>query len=132
MSAAIIYSAATGRVRRIIVPSGNVPTHSGELVVTVTDAQYQAFAGNNQIQAFVNTLTGKSPSGDRYVSVDANNNVLGAFIADPLCGDVAPQVGATFTAHATANSGDLLWGGTLLPKQPLGIKRSQARNYPLP
>lgn len=140
MSVDIVYSTATGRVRRVIVPSANLPRHSGELVSTVPDAQYQGFTDSDAIQGFINSVTGFAPSGDRYVSVDANHNVLGAYIADPAAGDIAPQAGATLVAHATANPGDLLWGGTLLPSTPVIFRSAElgnlnqygSRNQPLP
>jgi hypothetical protein len=132
MSADIVYSIATGRVRRIVTPSSHLTNHSGEEQLTVATAQYQAFAGPDDIQAFVNTSTGLTPSGDRYVSVDASFNVLSAHIADPACGDVAPQTGLPLVAHATANTRDLLWGGNVLPNAPLAVARHQNRNQPLP
>lgn len=110
--------------------------HAGEAQLTVSTAQYNSFAGLNDIQAFVNISTGKTPTGDRYVSVDASHNVLSAHIADPSCGDVAPQTGGSLVVHATANPRDLLWGGNLLPNIPAGptITRAVARhrNEPLP
>jgi hypothetical protein len=133
MSADIVYSIATGRVRRIVTPSSNLPKHSGEAQLTVSTAQYQAFSGPDAIQAFVNVSTGKTPSGDRYVSVDQSFNVLSAHIADPACGDVAPQAGRLpLVAHATANVGDLLWGGNLLPKSSQIVARPKNKNQPLP
>ncbi len=139
MSVDIGYSIRTGRLRWIVVPSANLQRHSGEGQLTVSDAQYQGFAaGTDAIQAFVNGVTGLTPSGDRYVSVDASHNVLSAHIADPASGDVAPQTGLPLVAHATANAGDLLWGGNLLPNAPLSKPvllsgpKHRNKNQPLP
>lgn len=130
MSADIVYSSATGRVRRIITPSSNLARHAGEAQLTVSTAQYNAFADFNAIQAFVNTSTGITPSGDRYVSVDSSFNVLSAHIADPTSGDTAPQIGASLIANAAAKVQDILWVGNLLPNTPLTSHRN--RNQPLP
>jgi hypothetical protein len=132
MSADIVYSIATGRVRRIVTPSSNLATHSGEGQLTVSTAQYQLFTGPNDIQTFVNTSTGLTPSGDRYVSVDQSFNVLSAHIADPGCGDVAPQTGLPLVAHATANARDLLWGGNVLPNAAHLQAKHRNKNQPLP
>ncbi len=133
MSADIIYSIATGRLRRVVTPSSNLVKHSGEGQLAVSTAQYNSFAGLDDIQAFVNALTGLTPSDDRYVSVDASYNVLSAHIADPACGDVAPQTGSSlFVVQAIANAGDLLWdGANVLRNKPLSAS-VRHRNQPLP
>lgn len=137
MSVDVVYSAATGRIRRIVIPSGGA-VHAGETVLAVSDAQYNAIADLNTLQTLVNTTTSKTPSGDRYVSVDESKNVLGVYIADPACGDVAPLPSASLVVHATANRGDLLWGNQVLPNTPLGshenkiVFRNTFRNTPLP
>lgn len=137
----IVYSAASGRVRRIIVPSGGPALAGGEALLTVSQATYLGFADLNAVQAFVTSSTGKTPANDRYVAVDASNNVLSVHIADPACGDVAPRAGASLVAHATANPGDLLWNGKLIPNTPVtrlppntqtSRLRPHARNSPLP
>lgn len=126
MSVDIIYSIATGRVRRIIAPSSGHPLHAGEAILKATDSQYLAFTSPGAIQSFVNAATGKVPSGDRYVLVDNGSNVVNAVIADPLSGDTAPA-GLTLVAHATATRGDLWLGGRLLPNTPLANAGSRQR-----
>jgi len=107
---AIVYSAATGRVRRVIDPNAAVPNvitflaqakaRPGEAVMAYT----KQGGGADTLaawQAAVTTLTGKTPTNDRYCVIDANNNIVGVVNADPLCGDAVPN--CTLVAHATAD-----------------------------
>lgn len=134
MSVDVIYSRATGRVRRIINPSSPIAIHSGELRLVVSTIQYQSFKGLSDIQSFVTMATGKTPSDDRYVAIDASYNVLSVHIADPTCGDIALQSRASLAIHSSANVHDLLWGrNNALPNRPLSNQISVLhRNQPLP
>lgn len=106
----IVYSVATGRVRRVLDPQKVVPNvvqflaqanlRAGEAAMVYTKT------GANNIsawQAAVNAQTGKTPSGDRYCVIDAGNNIVGVVIADPTCGDGYPS--CTLVAHPTACPG---------------------------
>jgi hypothetical protein len=106
----IVYSAATGRVRRVLDPQKIVPNvvafltqanlRAGEaaMVYTKTGADHV-----NAWQAAVTALTGKTPSGDRYCVIDAGNNIVGVVVADPACGDGFPN--CTLAAHPAAAPG---------------------------
>jgi hypothetical protein len=96
---AIIYSKATGRVRRVLDPQANVPNviaflaqagaQTGEGVIVYTK-QGGGADTLNAWQAAVNTVTGLSPStGDWYCGVDGSNNILWWGIADPALDSVA-------------------------------------------
>lgn len=95
----IVYSLATGRVRRVIDPQENVPSAlafleqcgivSGEGRIV-----YNKLGGGQDTlaawQAAVNNVTGKNPDSaqsDWYCVIDANNNIATSIIADPTCGD---------------------------------------------
>jgi hypothetical protein len=98
---AIIYSKATGRVRRVFDPQANVPNViaflsqagalSGEGVIAYTKQ------GNDTIlawQAAVNAVTHLDPDAaqaDWLAIVDAQNVIQGALIGDLLCGDQSPS-----------------------------------------
>lgn len=103
----IVYSVATGRVRRVVGPQKIVPSviqflaqanlRAGEAAMVYTKT------GNDNVnawQAAVNAKTGKTPSGDRYCVIDAGNNIIGVVIADPACGDGVPN--CTLVAHPIA------------------------------
>lgn len=101
----VIVSAATGRIRwhtdaghakAELQPS--LVAGKGETVLLLDDAQYGDLAA---LQATVSALTGLIPANDRYALVDATitdptvinttGNVIGAIVADPLCGDAVPH-----------------------------------------
>jgi hypothetical protein len=100
----VIYSKATGRVRRTWDPNVAVPNvllliaqcgaQPGEGVVVYN----KAGGGQDTLltwQAAVNAVTGKSvvvgvDAGDTYAIVDSNNNIVNVVAADPACGDVVP------------------------------------------
>lgn len=101
----VIVSAATGRIRWHTDaghPKAELQTslvaRKGETVLLLEDAQYGDLAA---LQATVSALTGLMPANDRYAIVDATitdptvisatGNVIGAIIADPLCGDAVPN-----------------------------------------
>lgn len=106
----IVYSVATGRVRRVVDPQAAVPNviqflAQAKLGPGEAAMVYTKTGTDNVIawQAAVNAKTGKTPTGDRYCVIDAGNNILGSLIADPACGDSVP--GCTLAAHATAGPG---------------------------
>jgi len=106
---AIIYSVATGRVRRVIDPQANVPNVIqflaraggllGEAVLVYTKIGQDDL---NAWQAAVNAHTGRIPANDRYCIIDQTNAIVGAVIADPSCGDGYPN--CILVAHPTADS----------------------------
>lgn len=107
---AIVYSVATGRVRRVIDPNAIVPNVIAFLAQAKAGAGEAVMVYNKQgsgadtlaaWQSAVTTLTGKTPANDRYCIIDANNNIIGSLIADPSCGDAVPN--CTLVAHATAD-----------------------------
>ena len=100
----IVYSVATGRIRRFM--SSN---RSGELSkVAIADGEaFMKIAPQSggfdldSLQGMVNVQTGKTPADDRYVVIDSVGNIVGAILADPLCGDSLP--GCSLIAHALAD-----------------------------
>jgi len=104
----IIYSKATGRVRRVIDPNaavanaiqfiaqGKAGPNEGTLLYTK-----QVTNDLNAWQAAVTAATSKVPASDRYCIIDANNNIVGAILADPLCGDAVPN--CTLVQHDIAD-----------------------------
>jgi len=94
---AIIYSKATGRVRRVVDPQVNVPNviaflaqagaQTGEAVLIYTKQGQDTLTA---WQAAVNAHTGLSPDitqTDWCCGVDAQNNIAAWFIGDPACND---------------------------------------------
>jgi hypothetical protein len=99
---AIIYSVATGRVRRVVDPQANVPdviaflnsagAGLGEAVLVYTKT------GNGQDtliawQAAVNAHTGLNPDTtqtDWLAIIDTNNLIVGCLIGDLSCADSSP------------------------------------------
>jgi hypothetical protein len=94
MIQAIIYSAATGRVRRVVDPRSDALTvqdHIGRgeahLIYTKLGAGQDT---RDAWQAAVNAHTGLSPDvtrDDWYVYVDAEGAIQSCGTGDPLCGD---------------------------------------------
>jgi hypothetical protein len=68
----------------VVVGTSNFAGHlgPGEALLTVTDGQYASFSGQSDAQAYVNSVTGKVPSGDRAVMVDDAGNVVSVHRAD--------------------------------------------------
>lgn len=107
--AAIVYSAATSRVRRVIIPDkdaelGSVTVGKGEAVILVDRASMSVLA---KAQSIVTAKTGVVPTNDRYVVVPSGKGVqpvTAVVIADPDCGDIVP--GADLIQHDTA---DVTW-----------------------
>jgi hypothetical protein len=106
----VIYSAATGRVRRVIRPNplpqdlANYMAKSivaGEAAYIDNQADSPAPPVLDPLQDRTNAITGKVPAGDRYVLVNAGNQIVGVRTLDPACGDIVP--GARLIAHDTAD-----------------------------
>lgn len=110
MIQAIVYSVATGRVRRVVDPQVNVPNvvaflaqakaGAGEAVLVYTK-QGNGLDNLLSWQAAVTAHTGVTPANDRYCVIDANSKIVSAIIADPACGD--GYAGHTLVAHANAD-----------------------------
>ena len=109
---AIVYSVATGRVRRVLDPKASVPNvlaflaqagaGTGEAVLVYTK---QGSGADTAIawQAAVNAHTGlsvafpaNSTAIDWYCGIDGSNLIKWWGLADPACGDSVP--GLTFIA----------------------------------
>lgn len=106
---AIIYSKATGRVRRVLDPETNVPNviaflasagaGTGEAVIVYTK-QGNGADTLSAWQATVNAHTGLSPDTtqtDWLCAIDQNNNIVGWLIGDIACNDSSP-LGALVSA----------------------------------
>ena len=126
---AVVYSNATGRVRRVVDPAPADPASAcqsaGEAVLlmrkrlgrpnTLLDWQVLASraAGKRPIplhptvDAHVTATAGVplADAQDRYCVIDARGNIVGVVIADPACGDLGEHhgVGCTLVAHPTAD-----------------------------
>lgn len=99
MVQAIVYSVATGRVRRVVDPQANVPNilaflasvaaKAGEATLVYT----KQGAGADTLPAWqttVNAHTLLDPDvlkADWYCGVDALNAIKWSGVCDPLCGD---------------------------------------------
>lgn len=108
MNTHVVYSARTGRIRRIIFDDKLTNT---EMLVNFPIANGEAVAQNivdpnvslEELQTILSDLTGIVPSDDRYVLVTQAGNITGAIIADPDAGDSVSR--HTLVAHATADIG---------------------------
>lgn len=102
---AVIYSKATGRIRWQFHPDNDEQLNDIKLL----DGEEVKFFNNSEkcllqdLQSKLNLKTKKVPTNDRYVIVDKDNNVIGAIIADPLCGDKIKD--CELVAHKTATIG---------------------------
>lgn len=119
---ALIYSADTGRLREWVVPDDdseiipysppNPPPRSGLAVLVITRDQYVEAGDLNGLQGLINNVTGKTPeTDDRYILVDAGENVAHVAFACPLCGDVAPP-GLEMRKHPAATLGAFFVGSS--------------------
>lgn len=131
---AIVYSKATGRVRRVVDPEADVPNviaflaqakaGAGEAVLVYTKA------GNGQDtlaawQAAINVHTGLNPDtaqADWYVEVDSQNNILTWHIADPACGDLPTIAGATLVQAPWGTDSRWTYNGTTFTAPPIVAK----------
>jgi hypothetical protein len=118
----IVYSVATGRVRRVIDPQGaledvallvkhaNVGPGEAGLVYIKQGAgldQRQSW------QAAVTAHTGLTPADDRYCLIDASNRIVSVTLGDPACGD--GYAGCTLVAHSAADPGWTYSEGVFTP-----------------
>ena len=108
MNTHVVYSARTGRIRRIIFDDKltntemlvNFPITNGEAVAqNIADPNVSL----EELQTILSDLTGIVPSDDRYVLVTQAGDITGAIIADPDTGDSVSR--HTLVAHATADIG---------------------------
>lgn len=135
---ALVYSAATGRLRWWLVPDDDSQiasfqsSNAGEAVVVVSRTQYENAGGVVGLQALVNAASGKSPViEDRYVDIDAGGNVALVAFACPNCGD-APAAGFTRVLHATATPGSFFVGSTCFTPRIRARKRGRYRRLRQP
>lgn len=109
----IVYSSKTGRIRSIVRPDkdadlNGIRVGTGEALLKTVNANYGEL---ETLQSFLNIQTGLVPLNDRYAIVDGLGNVVGAVVADPLCGDAI--VGFQLISHPLAVPGwhwDLIGG----------------------
>lgn len=127
---AIVYSIATGRVRRVIDPQASVPNVIAFLAQAGASAGEAVLVYNKQgngadtlpaWQAAVNAHTGLTPAGDLYLVVDAAGLIIDAFIGDPLCGDA--RSGCTLLQGPYVIGGTYLAGVYTPPVYPAGPVR---------
>lgn len=109
----IVYSAATGRARRLIIPDadgqlGFHPRGAGEALLIVTPEQ---LAASNE-QSLVTGATGLTPSNDRYAQIDGDGNVAAAHVLDFACNDHLLPFFSGFTLIAHPNAGPGWWRGS--------------------
>jgi hypothetical protein len=117
---AVIYSKATGRIRWEFHPDddsqlNDIKLLDGEDVLILKNSEKVILP---DLQDKLNKKTGKVPKDDRFAVVDQLGNVVGAIIADPLCGDSVPS--CQLIAHAEASPGWKLDKGVL--KEPIDIQ----------
>jgi len=98
----VVYSAATGRVRRWLASDtdgeiAKVALSAGEAFIQVGKKKGLDLP---QLQDAVDAITGKTPANDRYVVIKAGA-IVNAIIADPSCGDAIQ--GSELIAHETAD-----------------------------
>lgn len=113
--ALIIYSANTGRLRRLtrdeiqddaaLLFNNPVGQGEGVLMYPADDPIFDTLVG---VQAEITAQTGLTPTNDRYVVVDPANDhqVEGVYILDPACGDSIQD--RTLVADANALPGSRL------------------------
>lgn len=90
MATAIVYAAASGRVRRILseVDLGDLRSHcdDGEAVALWDDNNVMpgALPNVNNAEAYIAMILGRMIPNSRCVVLDENNTVILALMADPL------------------------------------------------
>lgn len=126
----VVYSATTGRVRAHFAPDDDSQIQyyvivDGEASLRIPLAQYMN-STLEQLQDAVSSATGLTPTNDRYICVDAGQNIVRADILDLSIGDdavVKEQVpNGAIHEHPTAVPGSLYIGGE-------EIKRIQAQQF---
>jgi hypothetical protein len=125
----IVYSIATGRVRRVADPQATVPNviaflnqvsiHAGEARI-VYNKQGNGADDVNAWQGAVNNVTGKSlafgqDAGDTYAEIDGANNIVSVHVADPACGDGPVSGVALVLAPAGCSTNWTYDGATFTP-----------------
>ena len=128
----IVYSIATGRVRRVVDPQEDVPSAIAFLAqvrITTGEACIVYNKQGNGLdtllawQAAVTAVTGITPAADRYVVVDTSGNIIAAILADVACGDSLS--GYTLVQSDTMNIGGTYIGGLYTPPvEPIGLSRT--------
>jgi len=118
MAVGIVYSAATGRLRSIVMPDTDAQLdtwllHAGEAMLILSDAQFAPLSDVATVQAYITTQTGLTPSGDRAVTVDADGFVKRVDIVDEAAGDTAFP-GTSLIHHHRAVPGWVVFGGQFL------------------
>lgn len=102
---AIIYSKKTGRIRRFSTVTDGIPEISpvkdGENMLVFEEDKYGDLY---TLQNLINTVTGLTPTDDRYAIIDNKGDVQGSILADPEgCGDSVPDM--VLVKHANADKG---------------------------
>jgi hypothetical protein len=115
----VVYSVATGRVRRIYLSNRDDEikrddSRTGEAFLHVDSTDAKVARDLDGLQGLVNAQTGKVPAGDRYVVVQ-DGIVKGAIIADPACGDSLPR--SQLIQHETADERWSFVDGKLVPPE---------------
>jgi len=118
MAVGIVYSAATGRLRSIVMPDTDAQLdtwqmHPGEAMLILSDAQFAPLSDIPAVQTYITTQTGLTPSDDRAVTVDADGFVKRVDIVDEAAGDVAFQ-GTSLIHHHRAGPGWVVFDGQFL------------------
>ncbi len=108
---AVMHSKLTGRIRCIIIPDndseldGLISNNVGE-AVEIMDHPHNgpeyAPIDIDTLQAKLNLITGKIPSGDRFCVVHPSGCITHTLIADPNCGDAID--GHALIPHEMADS----------------------------
>jgi hypothetical protein len=113
---AVIYSINTGRIRWEFHPDydeqlDDINLLDGEAVLILDNSEKALLP---DLQDKISKKIGKTPTDDRFVVVDKNNNVVSIVIADPNIDSIPEH---QLIPHATANLGWKLDKGTL--KEPV-------------
>lgn len=112
---AVIYSRATGRVRRVVSTDNPPPQFLNACGVLAGEAalQFDGSGDLNTWQAAVTQTTLLVPANDRYCVIDPQNKILSAIIGDILCGDSV--LGCRLVPHPSAGPDWTYDGVNFLP-----------------
>jgi hypothetical protein len=128
MSVGLVYGKITGLLRRIVIPDNDsqLAGHvgQGEAMVIASTAQYSTFSGPNDIQTYLNTITGIAPSGYRAAMIDQAGNVNSLHHADPGCD--SPFPGQILVWNDAAQPGWLFVNNNFVPLP--GVRRRTLRS----